>query len=163
MGMKVTPNYASIFMHHMECGFLLSYKIKQFYKCSLDDILFMVLSHSENKLLKFIEALSQAHPSSFFTHSYSDVEINVLDVQVWIEHNALVASIYRKPTDRHSTCAPTSATRATVRPAFLILRHTDSEEYGRAQKTSTKAPCGYLKYLSIKNAHSLSKVPTVCH
>lgn len=100
MGTRMAPNYANIFMRHIQSNFLSGYDIRpSFYKRYLDDI-FMIWTDSENELLKFIHAFNQAHPSISFTYSYSNTEISFLDVHIRIEDGALVTSVYRKPTDR---------------------------------------------------------------
>lgn len=100
MGTRMAPNYANIFMHHIESNFLSSCNIKPLlYKRYLDDI-FIIWTHSENELLKFIQAFNQVHPSIYFTHTYSNTEINFLDVLIRVDDGALVTNVYRKPTDR---------------------------------------------------------------
>lgn len=100
MGTKMAPNYANIFMGKLESQFLSECPVKPLiYKRFIDDI-FIVWSHTEEELVDFIGRYNAAHPSIRFTHSYSQTEINFLDVNVKIDESKLATSLYRKPTDR---------------------------------------------------------------
>lgn len=101
MGTKIGPNYANIFMGTLETKFLDNYPLKPlFYKRYIDDI-FLVWSHGEENLNKFISDFNKAHCNISFSHAYSASTISFLDVQITTDNNGLATSVYRKPTDRH--------------------------------------------------------------
>lgn len=99
MGTRIGPNYANIFMAHLESNFLDTQNLKpMYYKRYIDDI-FMIWQHGEAELLTFIEAFNLAHPSISLAHSYSEHSVNFLDVTVTTFQGRLQTKLYRKPTD----------------------------------------------------------------
>ncbi|CAN7939219.1 unnamed protein product [Ixodes hexagonus] len=100
MGTKIGPNYANIFMGVLESRFLSNQTMSPILcKRYIDDI-FMIWTHSETELLKFIDTFNEAHKSIRFSRSYSQNSINFLDVTVTINGSSLETNLYRKPTDR---------------------------------------------------------------
>lgn len=99
MGTKMAPSYANIFMGKLESQYLSQCPLKPlFYKRFIDDI-FFIWTHTEEELLRFIDNYNTVHPNIEFSHTYSQTEINFLDVTVAIEGNELTTKLYRKPTD----------------------------------------------------------------
>lgn len=100
MGTKLAPNYANIFMGELETEFLSQTPLKPLlYRRYIDDI-FLIWTHSEDELLNFIDTYNTVHPNIHFTHTYSQVTVNFLDVTIIIEDDKLSTTLYRKPTDR---------------------------------------------------------------
>ena len=100
MGTKMAPSYANLFMGKLESKFLSECTLTPLlYKRYIDDI-FFVWTHSEGELRNFIERYNTVHPCIRFTHTYSQTNINFLDVTVSIENGQLSTNLYRKPTDR---------------------------------------------------------------
>lgn len=100
MGTKIGPNYANIFMGILENNFLATRDLKPlYYKRFIDDI-FLIWHHGEAALHSFIADFNKVEPSISFSHSYSPVTINFLDVNVALSNGKLTTNLYRKPTDR---------------------------------------------------------------
>ena len=71
--------------------------------CRFKDGIFMIWTHGEEALLEFFDIINQAHPSIKFDCKYSSTEINFLDVLIRIDPSGrLLASLYKKPTDRNA-------------------------------------------------------------
>ena len=130
MGTKMAPNYANVFMGKLESQFLSECPVKPLiYKRFIDDI-FLVWSHTEEELVDFVDRYNAAHPSIHFTHSYSQTEINFLDVTVKIEDGKLATSLYRKPTDRQQYLHYQSDhPHHCKKTAFLIAKLIVSNEF----------------------------------
>ena len=101
MGTRIGPNYANIFMGLLENEFLARRDLKPFYYKRFIDDIFLIWHHGESKLLSFIEDFNNAHPGISFSHSYSAISVNFLDVTVTLDEQKLTTKLYRKPTDRH--------------------------------------------------------------
>ena len=102
MGTALVPNYANIFMDKFETRALENYPLKPIlWKRFIDDI-FMVWTHGEEQLNKFVQYLNNIHPTIKFTHECSKEEINFLDTTVKIlPDRSLYTTLYNKPTDTH--------------------------------------------------------------
>ena len=59
----------------------------------------MLWQHGEKELGKFLEFLNCYHPTIKFTASYSQKEINFLDLSVRKKNNQLANDLYIKPID----------------------------------------------------------------
>ncbi|CAN7978080.1 unnamed protein product [Ixodes persulcatus] len=111
MGTRMAPNYANIFMNRLEKTFLSDRPLRPlFYRRYIDDI-FLIWEHTEDQLLEFIRDFNSAHPDIKFTHTYSQAEVNFLDVTVLVVGKSLKTKLYRKPTDslkylHYNSCHP---------------------------------------------------------
>ena len=102
MGTALAPSYANIFIDKFETKALSEYPLKPLlWKRFIDDI-FMVWTHGEQQLKKFVEYINGIHPTIKFTHEQSLEEINFLDTTLRILPNrTLYTTLYNKPTDTH--------------------------------------------------------------
>ena len=102
MGTALAPNYTNIFMDKFETKALENYPLKPLlWKRFIDDI-FMVWTHGEEQLNKFVNYLNGIYPTIEYTHEVSQEEINFLDTTVRILPNrCLYTTLYNKPTDTH--------------------------------------------------------------
>ncbi|CAN7978991.1 unnamed protein product [Ixodes persulcatus] len=111
MGTRMAPNYTNIFMNRLEKTFLSDRPLRPlFYRRYIDDI-FLIWEHTEDQLLEFIRDFNSAHPDIKFTHTYSQAEVNFLDVTVLVVGESLKTKLYRKPTDslkylHYNSCHP---------------------------------------------------------
>ena len=65
----------------------------------------MIRIGTEEELLKFINELNQKHKTIKFDFKYSKTKIEFLDVLVYKDiNNKLQTTLYKKPTDRQSSC-----------------------------------------------------------
>ena len=102
MGTGVAPNYANIFMDRFETRAMDNWPDKPLIWLRFIDDIFMVWTHGETKLQKFITYLNDIHPSIKFTHEASKTSVNFLDTTVKIDtDNTLYTTLYEKPTDTH--------------------------------------------------------------
>lgn len=100
MGTKMAPNYAIIYMHKIEEGFLKTTTLKPtIWKRFIDDI-FMIWPHGKDKLQIFIEQLNSYHPVIKFTEESSTEQIPFLDTTVYKLGTKLATKIYHKKTDQ---------------------------------------------------------------
>ena len=128
MATALGPNYANIFMDKFETRALNNYPLKPLlWKRFIDDI-FMVWTHGEEQLNKFVEYLNGIHQTIKFTHEISQEEINFLDTTVKILPNRhLYTTLYNKPTDTHlylhyQSAHPHSVTANGPYGQFLCIR-----------------------------------------
>ena len=128
MATSLAPNYAYLFMDKFESKALAYYPLKPLiWKRFIDDI-FMVWTHGEIQLQKFVEYLNSIHDTIKFKHEASTTEVNFLDTTIKIQTNReLYTTLFTKPTDTHLylhyNCAhPHSVTAKGPYGQFLILR-----------------------------------------
>ena len=128
MGTSLAPNYANLFMDRFETKALEGYPLKPLtWKRFIDDI-FMVWTHGEDSLNKFIEYLNSLHETIKFTHEVSYTQIDFLDTTVKFGQNReLITTLYNKPTDthlylEHSSAHPNSILTKGPYGQYLRLR-----------------------------------------
>ena len=125
MGTRCAPNYAIIFMAELEEEFLNQSTHKpRIWKRFIDDI-FMVWSHGEETLKKFLQDLNTFHDTIKFTEDHSTYGLPFLDTFTYIEENTLKTRVYHKPTDNkqylhYSSCHPLQQKNAI--PYGLLVR-----------------------------------------
>ena len=134
MGTALAPNYANLFMGKFETKALANYHLKPLiWKRFIDDI-FIVWTHGQNELNKFVEYLNGLHTTIKFTSECSTKEVSFLDTTVsFDENNKLITALYNKPTDTHLYLHHTSAHPNSVMTKgpygqFLRLRRICSKE-----------------------------------
>ena len=95
MDKALAPNYSNLFMDKFETKALEQYPLKpQKWKRFIDDI-FMIWTHGEQELQKFVEYLNNIHPIIKFTHEFSKTDVNFLDTTVKInQHHHLYTTLY---------------------------------------------------------------------
>ena len=101
IGTKMAPPYAIIFMGDLEEKLLKDCDKKPLAWWRYIDDIFMLWQHDEKELEMFLEFLNCYHPTIKFTASYSQKEINFLDLSVRKENNQLATDLYIKPTGTH--------------------------------------------------------------
>ena len=146
MGTGVAPNYANLFMDRFETKALENWPLKpSLWLIFIDDI-FMIWTHGEDNLNKFITYLNKLHPTIKFTHEVSNSSINFLDTTVKInEEGNLYTTLYEKPTDTHLYLHYTSSHHAPCKTKgpygqFLRLRRIctyDTDFYEQSDKLIT--------------------------
>ena len=134
IGTKMAPPYAVLFMADLEERMLhnATYKPDVWWRY-IDDI-FMIWEHGERRLLEFLSALNNFHPSIKFTWEYSESQVNFLDVSVFKKDNQLVTDLFVKPTDTHqylhaSSCHVSHSKRSIPYSQCLRLNRICSDTY----------------------------------
>ena len=102
MGTSLAPNYANLFMDRFETKALAGYPLKPLtWKRFIDDI-FLVWTHGEESLKRFIDYLNSLHDTIKFTHEMSYSQIDFLDTTVKFGlDRGLITTLFNKPTDTH--------------------------------------------------------------
>ena len=133
MGTSLAPNYANLFMDRFESKALAKQSLKPLiWKRFIDDI-FLIWTHGEESLNKFVQYLNSLHPTIKFTSEYSKESINFLDTTVKLDKSRqIITTLYNKPTDTH-----------------LFLHHTSAHP----DNTMKKGPYG--QYLRIRHISTL--------
>ena len=132
MGCKFAPAYAIIFMHILEQKILQNYPLKPYcYWRYIDDI-FMIWTHGVEALVQFHTYMNAQHPDIKFSMDYSATSIPFLDVQINIQDQHVVTSLYTKPTDEHNyldfrSCHPRKLKESIVYSQFLRLKRICSD------------------------------------
>ncbi|XP_062619790.1 uncharacterized protein LOC134281322 [Saccostrea cucullata] len=102
MGTKCAPNYAIIFMDHLETEFLRQSEVKPLIWWRYIDDIFLIWTESSEDLHAFMSHLNEFHRTIKFTYEHSTEEINFLDTTVRINNlGELSTTLYTKPTDAH--------------------------------------------------------------
>ena len=129
MGTPLAPNYANLFMDRFETIALAGYHLKPLTWLRFINDIFMIWTHGEDSLLKFINYLNSLHPSIKFTHEFSHSSISFLDTTVkFNQERELITTLYNKPTDTHLYLHYTSAHQDSILTKgpysqYLRLRH----------------------------------------
>ena len=133
IGTKMAPPYAILFLAELEERFLESCELKpEVWVRYIDDI-FMIWTHGEEKLKKFLEDLNNFHETIKFTSEASRDVVNFLDVKVSLKNGFLSSDLYVKPTDTHqflhpSSCHPFHCKKAIPFSQALRLNRICSED-----------------------------------
>ena len=128
MGTRVAPTYANLYMSHFEDLFVYTYPKQPLLWLRYIDDIFMIWTHGEAELKKFIDHLNSARETIKFTCDWSTIQVSFLDTVVKINSdNALYTDLYCKPTDTHSylrfnSCHPKHVTKGLPYSQFLRLR-----------------------------------------
>ena len=105
MGSRLGPNYACLFMGHIEEQIFEQYTagtVPALYKRYIDDIV-GATSSSKGEIEDFATCVNNFHPSLKFTWSISDEQRPYLDLYLKPTcSDRLITSIYNKETDTHS-------------------------------------------------------------
>jgi hypothetical protein len=102
IGTKVAVGFANNYMGLFERLFVyLFHKQPMLWLRFIDDV-FLIWTHGESLLLKFIDYLNSRVTSINFTHEISKNEVNFLDTKVKVVNGILQTDLYCKPTDSHS-------------------------------------------------------------
>ena len=134
MGSRLGPNYACLFMGHIEEQIFEQYTgtVPALYKRYIDDIV-GATSSSKSEIEDFATYVNGFHPSLKFTWSISDEQLPFLDLYLKPTSDRLITSIYYKETDTHSYLNYTSSHPIRCKNSipysqFLRLRRICSDE-----------------------------------
>ena len=134
MGSRLGPNYACLFMGHVEEQIFAQYTGTKpaLYKRYIDDIV-GATSGSREEIEVFANYVNGFHPSLKFTWIISDVQLPFLDLCLKPVSDRLLTSIHYKDTDTHSYLYYTSSHPARCKNSipysqFLRLRRICSED-----------------------------------
>ncbi|CAH3199466.1 unnamed protein product [Porites evermanni] len=107
MGSRLGPNYACLFVGHVEEQIFQQYPGKKpdLYKRYID----YITACSKNELDNFAEFINNFHPSLKFTWAISDNQLPFLDLLLKPTPQGLSTSIHYKETDSHSYLTNTSS------------------------------------------------------
>jgi len=134
MGGKYAPSYANIFMDKFEHDLLSACAHKPLVWYRFIDDIFLIWTHSEEDLLRFIELANSMHPTIRFTTHHSTAQVDFLDVQVKLTpNNTIIIDLFTKPTDKHlylqpASCHPRHITKNIPYSLGLRLRRICSED-----------------------------------
>ena len=103
IGTKFAPPYACIFMDKLETNFLKTQTLQLLVWFRYIDDVFLLWTHGEGNLKRFLEELNNYDPNIKFTHEYSKKEIPFLDLKVGIKDGKITTDLYVKDTDRHTS------------------------------------------------------------
>ena len=111
MSSSMAPAYASLFMGKFEMDFMKICSEKQTLWLRFLDDIFMVWTHSLDKLHEFIKCLNNFHPYIKFTYDISETKASFLDMDVSLQSNQISTSVHVKSTNIHqyveySSCHP---------------------------------------------------------
>ncbi|XP_060073403.1 uncharacterized protein LOC132553191 [Ylistrum balloti] len=112
MGTKMAPNYAIIFMDHLEQRFLSTLMRAPIVWWRYIDDIFFIWPHTREELTSFLEALNAYHPTIKFTSEISDTSVDFLDTTIYsTEDGTLSSKIHNKPTNafqylHYKSCHP---------------------------------------------------------
>ena len=127
MGSKCSPSFAILFMDYFEQQFLETYHLQPLmYKRYIDDI-FMIWTHGQDELNKFLEHINSCSEHIKFTWETSKTSVNFLDLTIKISNNHIVTDLYTKPTDSHnyllySSAHPNTCKKSIPYSQFLRIR-----------------------------------------
>ena len=134
MGSRLGPNYACLFMRHVEEQIFAQYTGTKpaLYKRYIDDIVGPT-SGSRDEIEVFATYVNAFHPSLKFTWIISDVQLPFLDLCLKPVSDRLLTSIHYKDTDTHSylyyaSSHPARCKNSIPYSQFLRLRRIYSED-----------------------------------
>ena len=102
MGTRVAPTYAILYMGDFEQKHIYTYSLQPILYLRFIDDVFMLWTHGETQLLRFIDHVNGANDNIKFTHEFSRHQVSFLDTMVNFRQGELVTDLYSKPTDRHN-------------------------------------------------------------
>ena len=134
MGSRLGPNYACLFMGHIEEQIFDQYpgRTPSLYKRYIDDIV-GATSGTRDDIEDFASFVNGFHPSLNFTWSISDKQLPFLDLCLKPTSNRIVTTIHYKETDTHSylnyeSSQPTRCKNSIPYSQFLRMRRICSDE-----------------------------------
>ena len=99
IGTKTAPPYACIFMSNLETKFLEGQHLQPLVWLRYIDDIFLIWTHGEESLKKFLEDLNDFNKYIKFTYEYSAKNITFL--KVGLKDGKITTDLHVKPTDRH--------------------------------------------------------------
>ena len=134
MGTRVAPTYANIFMSDFENRHVYTYDKQPLLWVRFIDDIFLVWTHGESELNKFITHLNSVHNTIKFTSEFSSKKVNFLDTWAIIHSDGTIKSdLYTKPTDSNNYLTydlahPPHCKRGFPSGQFLRLRRICSDD-----------------------------------
>ena len=101
IGTKFAPPYACIFMNDLETKFLEGQHLQPLVWSRYIDDIFLIWTHGEESLKKFLAELNDFNQYIKFTYEYSAKNIPFLDLKVGLKDGKITTDLHVKPTDRH--------------------------------------------------------------
>ena len=101
IGTKFAPPYACIFMSDLETKFLEGQHLQHLVWLRYFDDIFLIWTHGEKSLQRFLEELNDFNQNIKFTYEYSAKNIPFLDLKVGLKDGKITTDLHVKPTDRH--------------------------------------------------------------
>ena len=113
MGTRVAPTYANLFMAHFEEKYIYSHNSKPRKWFRFIDDIWGIFNGNKDSFKKFNSEINSIHESIKFTGSFSNTEVDFLDVTTYRKNSKIYSKLYCKPTDSHSylefnSCYPTN-------------------------------------------------------
>ena len=108
MGTRMAPSYANIFMGKLEQQAINDHHLKPLVWWRFIDDVFLLWTHGEDHLMKFVDHLNNFHSTIKFTTSFSTQHVVFLDTTVSLVGNRIETDLYTKPTDKHQYLDPDS-------------------------------------------------------
>ena len=133
IGTPFGPEYSCLAVGKQEIEISETYDgpFPEFHKRYIDDIL-GATSMSRENLDRFINFVSNFHPSFQYTFTVSEVSANFLDIKWYVKADAISTSVYYKETDSHAylkygSSHPKSCKNAIPFSQFLRLKRLCSD------------------------------------
>ena len=105
MGIRFAPSFADIFMAKWEHDAFEKSPDKPHFYCRFLDDIFMIWTHSIDKLNKLLAILNNHHPSIKLKATIHETEVDFLDTTIYKpnpDSTRLFTKVYFKPTDTHA-------------------------------------------------------------
>ncbi|XP_059589400.1 uncharacterized protein LOC109283074 isoform X2 [Alligator mississippiensis] len=102
MGTKMAPQYANLFMSHLEEDFLKNCTIKPLLYLRYIDDIFIIWTENLQSLIEFHQKFNNHHPSIQLSLEYSSTNISFLDTMISILNDKIQTTLYKKPKDKHT-------------------------------------------------------------
>ncbi|XP_059588797.1 uncharacterized protein LOC109283246 isoform X1 [Alligator mississippiensis] len=133
MGTKMAPQYANLFMSHLEEDFLKNCTIKPLLYLRYIDDIFIIWTENLQSLIEFHQKFNSHHPSIRLSLEYSSTNISFLDTMISIQKGKIQTTVYKKPTDQHTYLHRTSnhpkhTKKAVIYSQALRYHHICTEE-----------------------------------
>ena len=101
IGTKFGPPYACIFVSNLETKFPEGQHLQPLAWLRYIDDIFLMWTHGEESLEKFLEELNDFNQNIKFTSDYSAKNIPFLDLKVGLKDGKITTDLHVKPTDHH--------------------------------------------------------------
>ena len=101
MGSSLAPAYASLLMGKFEMDFMKICLEKPTHWLRFLANIFMVWTHSLDKLYEFIKCFNNFHPYIKFMYDISETKVSFLDVDILLQNNYISTSVHTKSTNIH--------------------------------------------------------------
>ena len=101
IGTKFASPYPCMFMDQVETEFLQSQVYKPLVWFRYTDNVFFIWTHSQEKLMLYLEDLNKCHPNIKFTHETNKEDIFFLDLKVKFLDGKISTDLFLNSTDHH--------------------------------------------------------------